>query len=170
MCDALWPVIKYWIWKCYWAVKCRRESLKKKFNLKPHLSLSHKIDEYATCVKDCWVSSVDGMSLSCPIHFPLQGKLIPLRLLMFRKHRTQGHRTQEHRTQDTRGRRYIWVEDTPSTQIGPSQDFDVPQTQALKYKVSQGWLQIKIDGIIFKSKWYTRMESTRSSWLNCYVT
>ena len=153
MCDALRPVIKYWIWKCYWAVKWRRESLKKKLNLKPHISLSHKSDEYATCVKDCWVSSVDGMSLSCPIHFPLQGKLIPLRLLMFRKHRTQ----------DTRGRRYIWVEDTPSTQIGPSQDFDVPQTQALKYKVSQGWLQIKIDGIIFKSKWYTRMESNQYS-------
>ena len=153
MCDALRPVIKYWIWKCYWAVKWRRESLKKKLNLKPHISLSHKSDEYATCVKDCWVSSVDGMSLSCPIHFPLQGKLIPLRLLMFRKHRTQ----------DTRGRRYIWVEDTPSTQIGPSQDFDVPQTQALKYKVSQGWLQIKIAGIIFKLNWYTRMESNQFS-------
>ena len=153
MCDALWPAMKNWIWKCYWAVQWIRGSSKKKLNLIPHLSLSHKSDEYATCVKDCWVSSVDGMSLSCPIHFPLQGKLIPLRLLMFRKHRTQ----------DTRGRRYIWVEDTPSTQIGPSQDFDVPQTQALKYKVSQGWLQIKIVGIIFKLNWYTRMESNQCS-------
>ena len=40
------------------------------------------------------------------------------------------------------------MEDT--LQIDPSLAFDVPQTQALKYKVSQGWLQIKIVGIIFK--------------------